>query len=66
MFLAFLVGYLVNKLRKDGSRILAIELALIAGTCFAIAHSNLCRDIWQIGGDIGTAVTYIAFALFVF
>lgn len=65
MFLAFLVGYLVNKLRKDGSRILAIELALIAGTCFAIAHSNLCRDIWQIGGDIGTAVTYIAFALYV-
>lgn len=65
IFFAFLIGYLVRRLQKQNGTILAVNLALIAGVLFAITHSKWCLDIWNIGGHIGTTLTYIAILLYI-
>lgn len=62
---AFLVGFFIQKIRKETSYALVIELSLLAGFIFTFFHSEWCTDVWKVGGHIGTAVSYIAIVLYV-
>lgn len=65
ILVAFLIGLLIEKIRKETSCTFAIELSLLAGFVFMLFNSGWCTDIWKVGGHIGTAVSYIAIVMYV-